>query len=537
MRFWDALDPDLFDRWRRPRRQPVRALAGRPTCRTSGCARTINVPAGGATCPSGSTATPSRTGTSSSSRRTPVGPGRLDDAGGQQRAHQPGHRLLVPVLAGTPSVPRALPDRQRRRHLLAERHHRRLVGRDRRQRRLRAMDVDLSAYAGEPSRSRSATPATTPSRAAACSSTTSTSRPGRARTSFEDDGDTLDGWTVPGAPAGSPANDNDWIVGTAADMPPPLGEIVAGRRSPASRRSSSSWPTSSGPTRSRPRAASSTTPRARVRAREPDPADLRADFFDRPGRAATASSSTSSPTSGSATASPVERWQHIWLNEGFATYAEWLWSEHEGLGTAQENFDFYVHGIPADDPFWALTIGDPGPDDLFDGAGLRPRRDDAAGAAPDRRRRRLLQDPARLGEPAGGRQRHDRPVHRPGRAGLRPAARHLFKRGSSPARNPLSWELPPRSTHPGALTRGTHRRQCATWPTASASTDDPATDDQPAGRGRPLDRPGRAAGGGFVQPHRQLPRARRPFTHRPHLSRQVRGDGSGGPHTVEGQAL
>ena len=30
----------------------------------------------------------------------------------------------------------------------------------------------------------------------------------------------------------------------------------------------------------------------------------------------------------------VHRWQDIWLNEGFATYAEWLWDEHEGQGDA-----------------------------------------------------------------------------------------------------------------------------------------------------------------------------------------------------------
>ena len=43
----------------------------------------------------------------------------------------------------------------------------------------------------------------------------------------------------------------------------------------------------------------------------------------------------------------VAAWQHIWLNEGFATYAEWLWSEDQGRITAQEFFDFYT-SIPAD---------------------------------------------------------------------------------------------------------------------------------------------------------------------------------------------
>jgi Peptidase family M1 domain/Peptidase M1 N-terminal domain len=35
----------------------------------------------------------------------------------------------------------------------------------------------------------------------------------------------------------------------------------------------------------------------------------------------------------------LAEWKHMWLNEGFATYAEWLWGEREGLGTTQEVFD------------------------------------------------------------------------------------------------------------------------------------------------------------------------------------------------------
>ena len=62
-------------------------------------------------------------------------------------------------------------------------------------------------------------------------------------------------------------------------------------------------------------------------------------------------------------------WQHLWLNEGFATYAEWLWLEREGLVTVQQQFDVVMSDLlPADDPFWTVLPGDPGPDTLFSGA-------------------------------------------------------------------------------------------------------------------------------------------------------------------------
>jgi aminopeptidase N len=62
----------------------------------------------------------------------------------------------------------------------------------------------------------------------------------------------------------------------------------------------------------------------------------------------------------------VHDWSEIWLNEGFATYAEWLWSEHQGLGTAQETFDDIYQGAGAS--MWSVPPGDPGRARLFDGS-------------------------------------------------------------------------------------------------------------------------------------------------------------------------
>ena len=49
---------------------------------------------------------------------------------------------------------------------------------------------------------------------------------GEGSTSFEDDGNTLDGWTTPEAPEGSQPNPNTWIP--AANIPPyaPLDQSI-----------------------------------------------------------------------------------------------------------------------------------------------------------------------------------------------------------------------------------------------------------------------------------------------------------------------
>ncbi|CAM5382321.1 M1 family metallopeptidase [Streptomyces griseomycini] len=59
-----------------------------------------------------------------------------------------------------------------------------------------------------------------------------------------------------------------------------------------------------------------------------------------------------------------ETWRDMWLSEGFATYAEWLWEEDHGGGTAQQAFDALyagdrLRGAEADEALWSFPPARP----------------------------------------------------------------------------------------------------------------------------------------------------------------------------------
>ena len=122
-----------------------------------------------------------------------------------------------------------------------------------------------------------------------------------------------------------------------------------------------------------------------------------------------------------------ERWADIWLNEGWATYVEWLWSEDSGrrLGPGELR---RRHGDPRRRPVLGPGHRGPGPVRPLPRRGLRPGCGDAARPPGQGRRRGVLRRQPGVAHALRRLDRHHRRLRSALRGGLRPGPDHVLRR-------------------------------------------------------------------------------------------------------------
>ena len=273
---------------------------------------------------------------------------------------------------------------------------------------------------------------------------------------------------VAGAPAGSPGNVRDWIVGTVADLPPTVGDVVKASF-----------------------------------AREPEIIDFLSQRFGRYPFSASggivddveglgfALENQTRPIyardfftdEASGASVIVHELAHQWFGDSLAVDALATHLAQRGLrdlrrvavvrargrATPQESPTSTTPSIPADDPFWSLTIGDPGPEHLFDSpvyAAGRLTLHQLRLTIGDDKFFRLLRTWA---QNQRGWQRHHRrsssrlPSRSPGRTWTAFFDTWLFtgtKPDSRPHRRPAHW--PPGAARPGSAAAALMKRLAAT---------------------------------------------------------------------------
>lgn len=189
---------------------------------------------------------------------------------------------------------------------------------------------------------------------------------GEGTTSFEADADPRDGWRLALGPRGNFEGRRTWLVGGTGIAPASLGERakVVLRRQPAMiaflARRFGPYPFSS---------AGATVVDVGVgyametQTRSTYPVTRFADPVE--GEDVVVHEIAHQWFGNSVT---PRRWRDLWLNEGFARYAEWLWSEERGRRTAGGMFSLAYGRYPLGHSFWKVKIGAPAAGDLFTGA-------------------------------------------------------------------------------------------------------------------------------------------------------------------------